>query len=510
MNMHTNKQVALWAILFFSALWPTANPLLAADASRETGKQMVDNKPRHFTLLTEPAEAKVEILNLKTPYQPNMLLKPGRYHMVVSAPGYETEKGFIDILDQDWIGKVVLHPLNAPAAQTEEGDDPKQAMARLEEEMRKIKQEQANLEQTRRSLAQEQEKLEATKKELEQVKQTAEDGKQTVEQVKKEQSALEQAKRDLEQAKLEQSRKDQGTLESTRKELEQARKDQGTLESTRKELEQARKDQGTLESTRKELEQVRRELQLAKKELSEKQQVACPAPVESKMVTEGKPATDSAPVTDKPVAESRPVPPVPTPTPHAKVKEKSSPVAEEPILQPVVTEESPPVAEAAPEQSTAATEPAAPAATEAVEPRLEGMAKGKLAAILADAQQYLQLPRPPRSDPPPESDGILRRLRQAQKADPGNPAIAQALQLHAKRYIAYTGLFEHKDRADAMVQRIQELGIAAFQQAMVVKGKPVQRICIGPFLTQEEADKNLRHLQANIEVKDVILRIYKQ
>ncbi|MBF0161741.1 MAG: SPOR domain-containing protein, partial [Magnetococcales bacterium] len=132
------------------------------------------------------------------------------------------------------------------------------------------------------------------------------------------------------------------------------------------------------------------------------------------------------------------------------------------------------------------------------------------ATLLEEGMRYLQQARiPPDSAPPPEGKEALHKLQQAQRQDPNNTAIDRALRLYAERHIVCTGLFEQQSGADAMVQRMQAAGVPAFQQPLFVKGKASLRTCIGPFLTQEEADKNLRQLRSRTGVTSAIPRIYK-
>ncbi|MGV8837439.1 bifunctional serine/threonine-protein kinase/formylglycine-generating enzyme family protein, partial [Cellvibrio sp.] len=54
-----------------------------------------------LTVKTSPAQARVRILNIPDRYQPGILLPAGRYHIEVSQTGYDTQRNWIDIVDQD-------------------------------------------------------------------------------------------------------------------------------------------------------------------------------------------------------------------------------------------------------------------------------------------------------------------------------------------------------------------------------------------------------------------------
>ncbi|MEO5340514.1 MAG: SPOR domain-containing protein [Magnetococcus sp. MYC-9] len=582
-----NRWTARWISLCFALWGSTASPLLAGESSVGGGGQPVEQPLHHFTLLTEPQNAKVEIVNLKSPYQPNMLLKPGRYHIIVSASGHETEKGFVDVVDQDWIGKVVLRPLNE-AVMEEEPEE--RSNARLQEEWRKIKQEHTSLEQARRVIAQEQHKLDLTRKELDAARQSVElakkewVGKQASCPSPTESRSVADDKPVVENKPVVDGKPamESGPAAEARPAVESkpAAEARPAVESK-----PAAEAKPVVES--KPVAEVRPAVEskpaaevrsaAESKPAAEVRPAAESKPVaEVRPVVESKPAADSRPAVDSPpapdakplandkvpaesralldskpvddsksVAESKPLVgskptpdgksvalaltdveplvkekppapavrselPTPVPPPHVNTRERvrKALVQEETTPPPPVQEigESPPRAgepETAEGAAAPATTPAPPSATVATD-------QGPLSAVLTAAMAYLQQARPPQSAPPPEGEGVLRALRQAQQQEPGNPSVDTALKLYEKRYIIYTGLFENKVKADEMVENIRALGIPAFLQPMTVKGRSTSRVCIGLFLTQEDADKNLRHLKENMEIKDPILRIYRQ
>ena len=55
-----------------------------------------------------PEEARIRILNIPDRYHPGILLEPGRYHIEVSYPGYDTRKTWINISDQPVIANISL------------------------------------------------------------------------------------------------------------------------------------------------------------------------------------------------------------------------------------------------------------------------------------------------------------------------------------------------------------------------------------------------------------------
>lgn len=59
-------------------------------------------------VIASPENARIRILNIPDRYQPGILLEPGRYHIEVSHPGYDTRKTWIDISDQSVIANISL------------------------------------------------------------------------------------------------------------------------------------------------------------------------------------------------------------------------------------------------------------------------------------------------------------------------------------------------------------------------------------------------------------------
>ncbi len=50
---------------------------------------------------TVPAQARVRVLNIPERYEPGMQLPPGTYHIEVSHPGYDMQRNWVEISDQD-------------------------------------------------------------------------------------------------------------------------------------------------------------------------------------------------------------------------------------------------------------------------------------------------------------------------------------------------------------------------------------------------------------------------
>jgi serine/threonine-protein kinase PpkA len=54
-----------------------------------------------LTVKTSPAQARVRVLNIPDRYQPGIQLPAGRYHIEVSQTGYDSQRSWVEIVDQD-------------------------------------------------------------------------------------------------------------------------------------------------------------------------------------------------------------------------------------------------------------------------------------------------------------------------------------------------------------------------------------------------------------------------
>lgn len=54
-----------------------------------------------LTVKTTPAQARVRILNIPERYEPGIQLQPGPYHIEVSHPGYDMQRNWVNLKDQD-------------------------------------------------------------------------------------------------------------------------------------------------------------------------------------------------------------------------------------------------------------------------------------------------------------------------------------------------------------------------------------------------------------------------
>ncbi|MBF0401341.1 MAG: SEL1-like repeat protein [Magnetococcales bacterium] len=73
------------------------------------------DRPRRYALhvQSDPADAHVQILNSKTPYQPGIPLSPGRYHLAIAKERFKTRQCWAEIVNQDLDLAVALQPVAA-------------------------------------------------------------------------------------------------------------------------------------------------------------------------------------------------------------------------------------------------------------------------------------------------------------------------------------------------------------------------------------------------------------
>ncbi len=92
--------VALLLLFVLVALnRPGKGPERMAEAPPLQGEpaSATESQDHQLTVVTEPRNARVRILNIKPSYQPGMRLPSGRYHIEVSAPDHDTDTRWIEL-----------------------------------------------------------------------------------------------------------------------------------------------------------------------------------------------------------------------------------------------------------------------------------------------------------------------------------------------------------------------------------------------------------------------------
>lgn len=76
-----------------------------------------------LTIEPEPADAKVMILNIKSRYQPGLLVEPGRYQVEVSKIGFVAQKRWIQISDRNVTKRITIEKESPRATVSSLNDD---------------------------------------------------------------------------------------------------------------------------------------------------------------------------------------------------------------------------------------------------------------------------------------------------------------------------------------------------------------------------------------------------
>lgn len=132
-----------------------------------------------------------------------------------------------------------------------------------------------------------------------------------------------------------------------------------------------------------------------------------------------------------------------------------------------------------PAQTVAAPEPLATVDTKAP-PRVDALPESAPLASSTPVQENTAAPAPSVEPPKPASDAQL----QAGKAAAG-------------RYLVHLGVYTAEGNAKDLLAALKKGGFAAFAEPVDFKGKPAQRVRVGPFADRAEAEA------ARIRIKQV-------
>ena len=71
-------------------------------------------KSSQLTVVTDPVDSRIRILNIKAKYKPSLSLPYGDYHVEVSKKGYNTEKKWISLKQSKTEISIILHKVSSP------------------------------------------------------------------------------------------------------------------------------------------------------------------------------------------------------------------------------------------------------------------------------------------------------------------------------------------------------------------------------------------------------------
>jgi hypothetical protein len=66
------------------------------------------NKSKRLTVNAKPVKSRIRIMNIKPKYKPGIALKPGKYDIYVTHPGYVSKRMWVEIKEADLSIEVIL------------------------------------------------------------------------------------------------------------------------------------------------------------------------------------------------------------------------------------------------------------------------------------------------------------------------------------------------------------------------------------------------------------------
>lgn len=425
------------------AMWVLFATLFTGVQSLASG----DNVRRFkITLATEPENAQVRILESTEPYSPQMTLPEGRYHLSVTAPGYQGEHGTIEIKDKDWSGLVRLSPLksdNPPAQSTTTAMD--QECEKLRQEQKKSSEEYATLQEKVDRLEKEKDRLAETLKEL-----TAKNNKSA--KTHQENSA-------------DASAATPSPPEKTTSDAPSATERPPSPPATSK---------GSSLTASVPPATAKSALSVTPDEKTQ------PVPPPSAAVA----ATSTPPETEKPspsTTATRPFSSSATTSASA-----SSPADKSPVSTPLTVAKTPP------------TKAPSPTSPPAYKPTRDDIDEGveRVIFLLQDVPSQQQKNR----------TQIRTLLDRLQASAPNDPEVQRVKRLFEERYIVYVGTFSSEDKATSLETSLRAVNIPTFRQHFQIQGVAMLRVCAGLFQQRQEAMDVLTTIQREFSIEDAIVK----
>ncbi|MBF0195036.1 MAG: SPOR domain-containing protein [Magnetococcales bacterium] len=453
--------VGMRLVLFLSILLLVANPNIALAKDSSSGYQL--------TIITEPAHAKVTILNTSTEYVPGVSLPSGRYNILVTAPGYQEEKGYIEIQDKEWVGRVVLQ-------RSTEQNNPDLTVIDLE--WQRINVEKVALQKAQSQLVAERLVFDQQKAEIENQKK-----KLIMQQIE-----LAQAQYEVDAQRLEISEKlnrlerleksssrnsdlqqsDKLNIQDTQSTIKPIKESSKLLVANIKELEESKsrivKDVVNIvelnKKTKKEAEKLKKNSEQA---TAKKQKNTIVKP--EYIVTPNKPkkVVPRSVITEKQFIDL------------VKNSNERAPSAK--VLQ---TTESP-----------------------------KQVNKGsKLQKLVEEAMAELRVYQPKKKSKKKNRE-LKNKVYRLKELAPNNSDVKKVLRLYKKRYIVVVGLFTKKNRAKSLVKKLKKQGVSAYYERTNVKNNQLYRVASGLFEKRDQGLAVQKMLLKKMKIKGTILRVFK-
>ncbi|MBF0453589.1 MAG: SPOR domain-containing protein [Magnetococcales bacterium] len=483
----------------FSLLLMVTGSVLAVEAPSEIGQKEGEQRFQ-LTIITEPTEATVEILNSSIAYSPGVRLPSGRYNISVSFPGYEEEKGYIEILSKDWVGKVVLRP-----------EETQPDTSAIDEEWQRIHEEKVDIEEARRQLEKDQQALEKAKIEIERQKKN----------IVFEQLELAQAQYEIDAQRLEISERLNQLERGEKPSLAMDSSAQLSRLNAKTASDEPISRTGATDSNTLKPDSAQTTVEGS---LPESGAIKPRAKVTTPTANAQKPRAKLI----SPVAEAKtPLAKVTTPStqankPRGKMKQAQTPT---PLSEPKVASKKPVIIADIP--------PVAPDDTrdEDATSLADRPEKEKLETITFDFTSESSQNEAPVDELQPLLDATREELKVYQtKAEgggantklnsqiemlknlaPNDPRVQQLLRLYKKRYIIVVGLFSAEERAIALKERILNAGLPSYHEPTLVNNNTLYRVAIGLFENRSQAQTAKKKLLAEkFNIKEVIFRSFKK
>ncbi len=430
--------------------------------AQESGSQTIDSSGYQLTIVTEPAEAKVTILNSTRAYSPGIRLPSGRYNILVSHPGYQEEKGYIEIQDKEWVGRVVLQPLEANDEQSRAAIDAE--WKRINDEKAAIKEEKAEIKKSRNQLEMDQLELKKGRLELE-----------------KERQELEKKKKSLILQQLELA---QVQFEIDAQRVEIAEKMNRLERMGKLSVKDGAANGGKAAKTPQPKMAVKAELQ---------KEMAVEAVAQEKTV----PVSSEEPQTSaKPRETIKKVAPI-------VAKAADYDLEKEVIKSP---------------QKVVSVEDGTKTSGDSMSDKqfmdlVSSTPKGKtgnlelealLETVLADLRAYQS-----KKKGAPKNPELQKNIDLLGKMAPDDKRVAKALRLFAKRYVVVVGIFSSQERAVKLEKRIAAIGLPAYHEPTVVRsGKTMYRVAVGLFENLAQAKEAEQRLLDGTKEKGFLIRSF--